>query len=103
MRRVPMHRALVRPPTLLGCDRSLLFGLGLLSMALILPAGISVGNPWMVVLGAAVFSVGMVLLAVMGAHDPQMFDVYRRALLYRERYSARARWDAPEPRLRRHA
>lgn len=97
-----MHRALVRPPMLLGCDRSLLFGLGLMSMALILPAGISIGNPWMVALGIGVFSAGMVLLAVMGAKDPQMFEVWRRAQMYRERYAARARWDAPEPRLRRH-
>lgn len=103
MRAVPMHRALVRPPMLLGCDRTLLFFVGMISMALAVPAGIAQGRPLMVLLGAAVFGLGSVGLAYMGARDPQMREVFvRRQVFYSDTYVARARWDRPGPRLRRY-
>jgi type IV secretion system protein VirB3 len=101
LRRVPIHRALVRPQTMLGGERTLVFAAALLGIMLAGPAGVARANVGMVVLGLAFFFACVLGLGEMYKRDPQMSRVFMRAMLYEQHYTARARWDQPAPKLRR--
>jgi len=99
-RRVRILRALVRPGLLAGCDRTLLFILGIPAFLLGWPAGFARGNYLMMAIGIAVFFGGMVLLQQLAKWDPLARDVCLRARKYEGRYAARARWDVLDPNAR---
>ena len=90
-----MHRALVRPELVWGCDRRLLYVLGTLAATLGGPAGVAVRNWSMTALGAAVFGFGVWGLQILAAVDPRWWDIRLRAREYSARYVARAAIDVP--------
>jgi len=87
-RRIPIHRALNRPTLLLGADRELVMGAGLLAGILVF----SVGTWWGVVMGVAFWLVAVYALSRMGKADPLMRSVFIRHQKYRSYYPAAARW-----------
>jgi type IV secretory pathway TrbD component len=101
LRRVPIHRALVRPMTLLGADRGLVFAVGLLAAMLVLPAGIANGDVAMTALGAVVFFVGTALLAAVSKSDPLYPHLWMRSAMRQRHFAARGRWERPGPMLKR--
>lgn len=96
-RRIPIHRALVKPQQILGCDRGLFFGVGALGILLVGPAGLVIGRVSTAIYGALLWWVGYRILVWMGKKDPWMRAVYIRSTRYRPKYPSVGRWDAKEP------
>ena len=88
----PIFDALVRPPTLWGCDPRLfsalatVAGLGAYAAALRLSAALGLAS-------AVIFVAGVFALNELTKHDPYGFDVWLRSRGYAREYDARARWD----------
>jgi type IV secretory pathway TrbD component len=95
----PIFDALVRPPTLWGCDPRLfsilatVAGLGAYAAALRLSVGLGLAS-------ALIFVVGVLGLNELTKHDPYGFDVWLRSRGYAHEYDARARWDVAVRRRR---
>ena len=88
LRVIPIHRALVRPQLLMGCERFLFLMVAMVATLLIMPGGIVVGNMMNVVAGVLVFIVGRMILVNMAKKDAQMSEVFRRSVTYRAFYPA---------------
>ena len=87
-RLVPIHRALIRPQLIMGCERFLFLMLCMVVTLLGWQGGIVVGNFRNAVLAIPLFFVGRAVLVYMAKIDPYMSHVYRRSVLYRAEYSA---------------
>lgn len=96
---VPTFDALVRPPTLWGCDPRLfsalatVAGLGAYAAALRLSLALGLAS-------ALVFVGGVFGLNELTKHDPYGFDVWLRSRSYAREYDARSRWDVRSRRRR---
>ena len=88
IRVLPVRKSLTRPQLICGCDRVLFLLLMLFCMALIFPGGLGSGNYLNVILGIAIFVVGVQILAILAKHDPLISQIFRRAIRYRDRYVA---------------
>ena len=86
LRVIPIHRSLVRPQLLMGCERFLFLMLAMVSTLLVMPGGVIIGNMVNIMVGVAVFIVGRTLLVYMAKKDPQMSEIFRRSVLYRSFY-----------------
>lgn len=86
LRVTPIPRALSRHNLVLGGEREPVLLL-LLICAILAVAGQTLPT---VILGAVLLVAGLSALRWMAAADPQMTDVYRRHILYRDRYPARS-------------
>ena len=88
LRAIPIHRSLVRPQLLMGCERFLFLMLCMAVTLLAGPGGIVSGNYFNMLLAGALFFGGRALLCHMARVDPLMSDVFRRSVRYRAEYSA---------------
>ena len=87
LRRTALHRALHRPTLLLGGDRELVLGTGVMSFGI----AIAALNVVAVVVGATLWFVCLALLRMMAQADPDMRRVYFRYLQYSGYYPPRSR------------
>lgn len=87
-RRIPIHRSLNRPTLLLGGDRELVMGAGLLAGILIF----SLGTWWGVAMGICFWLSAMAVLSRFGKADPQLRAVFIRHRKYQGYFPASARW-----------
>jgi type IV secretion system protein VirB3 len=88
LRIIPIHRSLVRPQLLMGCER---FPFLMLCMAVTLlagPGGLMTANFLNIAIAAALFFLGRGILAHTAKRDAQMSDVFRRSVKYRRAYPA---------------
>ena len=88
LRIIPIHRSLVRPQLLMGCERFLILMLCMVVTLLAGPGGIMSGNYFNMLLAGALFFGGRALLAHMAKIDPNMSDVFRRNVRYLSEYPA---------------
>ena len=88
IRVLPVRKSLTRPQLICGCDRVLFLLLMLFCMALIFPGGLGSGNYVNVLIGIVVFVIGVQILAILAKHDPLISQIFRRAIMYRDRYVA---------------
>ena len=87
-RGVAIHRSLVRPHLIMGCERFLFLMLCMIVTLLAGPGGLMVGNFKNVIVAFVVFIIGRSLLTYLAKIDPYMSDVFRRSVLYRAEYPA---------------
>jgi len=87
-RLIPIHRSLVRPQLIMGCERFLFLMLCMMVTLLAGPGGLMVGNLKNVFAAFIVFLIGRAFLTYMAKIDPYMSDVFRRSVLYRAEYPA---------------
>jgi type IV secretory pathway TrbD component len=88
LRIVPIHRSLVRPQLLMGCERFLFLMLSMVVTLLAGPGGFMTGSKINVLAAGALFFMGRALLAHMAKSDPMMSDVFRRSVRCRNEYPA---------------
>ena len=88
LRIIPIHRSLVRPQLIMGCERFLFLMLCMVVTLLAGPGGLMSGNFLNMGIAGAIFFIGRALLAYMAKADAQMSDVFRRSVQYRREYSA---------------
>lgn len=106
-RRIPIHRSLVRPQQIMGCERFLFIGLTGFTLLLAFMGGIMSGNLQNCIVGVTLFWGGTGVLAHMAKRDPHMSSVYLRSMFYKHEYPAcgtvlytlrktnhRKRWDS---------
>ena len=87
-RSVSIHRSLVRPQLIMGCERFLFLMLCMIVTLLSGPGGLMVGNFKNVLFAFVVFIIGRSVLTYLAKLDPYMSDVFRRSVLYRAEYPA---------------
>ncbi|MCL2010624.1 MAG: VirB3 family type IV secretion system protein [Synergistaceae bacterium] len=88
LRIVPIHRSLVRPQLIMGCERFLFLMLCMVVTLLAGPGGIVTGNWLNMLAAAALFFIGRAMLSHMAKADAQMSDVFRRNVQYKGEYPA---------------
>jgi type IV secretory pathway TrbD component len=88
LRIIPIHRSLVRPQLLMGCERFLFLMLCMVVTLLAGPGGFMTGNAMNMALAGALFFAGRALLGHMAKIDARMSDVFRRSVQYRVEYPA---------------
>ena len=88
LRRIPIHASLNRPNLLLGGDRELVLGAGLLAGILVF----SLGTWWGVAMGIAFWLVSIGVLARLGKADPIIRPVFIRHQKYQNYFAPAARW-----------
>ena len=88
LRIIPIHRSLVRPQLIMGCERFLFLMLCMVVTLLAGPGGLMSGNFLNMGIAGAIFFIGRALLAYMAKADAQMSDVFRRSVQYRREYPA---------------
>jgi type IV secretory pathway TrbD component len=88
LRRIPIHASLNRPTLLLGGDRELVLGAGLLAGILVF----SLGTWWGVAMGIAFWLVSIGVLARLGKADPIIRPVFIRHQKYQNYFAPAARW-----------
>ena len=88
LRIIPIHRSLVRPQLIMGCERFLFLMLCMVVTLLAGPGGIMTRNYPNVLIAAVIFLVGRTMLAYMAKLDPYMSDVFRRGVQYLAEYPA---------------
>ena len=89
--KTPLHRAMVRPNLMAGCERELLLSTGLMAALLIVVAF----NWAAAIVGVLVWTLGVAGLRAMAKADPMMSKVYVRHVRYRGYYPARSCPGAP--------
>lgn len=88
LRIIPIHRSLVRPQLIMGCERFLFLMLCMVVTLLAGPGGLMSRNYTNIVLGVTLFFAGRALLVHMAKTDPSMSDVFRRSVQYLAEYPA---------------
>ncbi|EEX47767.1 conjugal transfer protein TrbD [Jonquetella anthropi] len=90
LRVAPIHKSLIRPQLIFGCDRVLFILSLLLTILLIFPGGLGAGNYINVVLGIAFFIIAQRILVVLAKAEPSSVSIFRRSIRYRGFYPATA-------------
>jgi type IV secretion system protein TrbD len=85
LRRIPIHRAGVRPLLFLGADRTLAMMLLVACLTLVLS-----WDPLAIVAAAVAYTLGLLCLQGLAKADPLMRRVYMRHLAYQRYYPARS-------------
>jgi type IV secretory pathway TrbD component len=88
LRIIPIHRSLVRPQLVMGCDRVLFLMLCMVVTLLAGPGGIMSKNMVNMLLGGALFFMGRAALSHMAKTDPAMSEVFKRSVRYGSEYPA---------------
>ena len=88
LRIIPIHRSLVRPQLIMGCERFLFLMLCMVVTLLAGPGGLMTGNWFNIVIAGVLFFAGRATLGHMAKDDAQMSDVFRRSVQYRAEYPA---------------
>jgi len=88
LRIIPVFKSLVRPQLLAGGDRALVIILLLVSALLMGPGGLGAANLINFGIGIIVLLFGMSILRKMAKFDPYAFPIFKRAMRYKETYSA---------------
>lgn len=94
-RSTPVHRSLLRPELVMGCEREPVL---LCNLAVAITAIVgAVSTAWISLVIALVFYfVAVSLLRRMAKKDPEMTRVWRRYINYRHYYSSRSSYWAAE-------
>jgi len=92
--RLPVYRALLRPDSMLGCERELFLVVGLLTVILI----VVIMDLIAAVAGVCLWTGSVVGLRAMAKADPVLSKVYVRHIKYRNFYPAHATPFAPGAR-----
>jgi type IV secretion system protein VirB3 len=88
LRIIPIHRSLVRPQLLMGCERFPFLMLCMTVTLLAGPGGLMTGNFLDVAISAALFFTGRGIMSHTAKSDALMSDVFRRSVKYRREYPA---------------
>ncbi len=88
LRTVPIHRSLVRPQLIMGCERFLFLMLCMVVTLLAGPGGLMTRNYVNMLAAGALFFAGRGLLVHMAKSDASMSDVFRRCVQYLSEYPA---------------
>ena len=88
LRTVPIHRSLVRPQLIMGCERFLFLMLCMVVTLLAGPGGLMTRNYVNMLAAGALFFAGRALLVHMAKYDASMSDVFRRCVQYLCEYPA---------------
>ena len=88
LRIIPIHRSLVRPQLIMGCERFLFLMLCMVVTLLAGPGGLMTGNWLNMAIAGLLFFAGRAMLGRMAKEDSQMSDVFRRSAPYRREYPA---------------
>ena len=88
LRIVPIHRSLVRPQLIMGCERFLFLMLCMVVTLLAGPGGLMTRNYANIFMAGALFFAGRAMLTNMAKTDAQMSDVFKRSAQYRNEYPA---------------
>ena len=88
LRVIPIHKSLVRPQLIVGCERFLFLMLCMVVTLLVGPGGIMSGNMTNILLGTGIFFTGRAILVYMAKIDPSMSTIFRRSVLYKSEYPA---------------
>ena len=88
LRVIPIHRSLVRPQLIMGCERFPFLMLCMVVTLLAGPGGLMTGNFVNIIAGCALFFAGRALLAHTAKSDALMTDVFRRSVRYKSEYPA---------------
>jgi type IV secretory pathway TrbD component len=97
LRRVPIHRSLIRPILLGGAETALVQINGTCILGLLFGVGF---NKLTLIASLFLAITGQFILRTLGKHDPQMSRVYIRHIHYRSFYSARGSRLARTPLVR---
>lgn len=81
-----VHKSLIRPQLMFGCDRALVFGLLMATTLLMGPGGIGSGNTVNFFWGLFTLVIGIRLLAALAKFDPDAREIFRRSLRFVEVY-----------------
>jgi type IV secretion system protein VirB3 len=87
-RTIPIHRSLVRPQLVMGCERVLFLMLCMVVTLLAGPGGLMSKNLANVIIACALFFLGRAALSHMAKTDPLMSEVFKRSVRYGSEYSA---------------
>jgi type IV secretory pathway TrbD component len=88
LRIIPVHRSLVRPQLVMGCERVLFLMLCMVVTLLAGPGGIMTGNFINILIAGALFFMGRAALVHMAKIDPAMSEVFKRSVRYGAEYPA---------------
>jgi type IV secretory pathway TrbD component len=88
LRVIPIHRSLIRPQLVMGCERVMFLMLCMVVTLLAGPGGIMSKNPVNVLIGGALFFMGRAALSHMAKIDPAMSGVFKRSVRYSAEYPA---------------
>lgn len=91
--RTRVRQSLLRPLLILGGERELVFGSGMLAAILVF----SLGDLKLAAIGAGFWFLSLIAFQRMAKHDPQMLRVYIRHLNKKIFYPAHPHATAPEP------
>jgi len=95
--RTRVRQSLLRPLLVLGGERELVFGSGMLAAILVF----SLGDLKLAVIGAAFWCLSLVAFQRMAKHDPQMLRVYIRHLNKKIFYPALPHATAADPIIKK--
>lgn len=87
LRRLPIHRSLIRPQLLLGAERELVLATGMVAAMLVFAIQTMVS----IIMGAMIWALGLYLMRRMAKTDPELSRVYLRHIRYRPYYPAHSR------------
>lgn len=88
IRVTPVHKSLIRPQLMFGCDRTLVFILLMATALLMGPGGLGSGNVVNFAIGLVTLMVGVRFLSSLAKYDPDAFEVFRRSMRYKSVYTA---------------
>ena len=88
IRVTPVFKSLIRPQTMFGCDRILVFVLLMATTLLMGPGGLGSGNIPNFLAGLVILMLGIRFLASLAKYDPDAFEVFRRSMRYTSVYGA---------------
>jgi type IV secretion system protein VirB3 len=88
LRTIPIHRSLVRPQLLMGCERFLFLMLCMVVTLLAGPGGIMTKHWFNAAAAGVVFVAGRGVLSHMAKSDARTSDVFRRSMRYAAEYPA---------------
>jgi type IV secretory pathway TrbD component len=96
-RRTRVRQSLLRPLLILGGERELVLGSGMIAAMLIF----SLGDLVLAGVGIAFWVVSLIVFQRMAKNDPQLLRVYVRHLNKKIYYPAQSHWNAPEPIIKK--
>lgn len=88
IRITPVHKSLIRPQLMFGCDRTLVFLLLMATTLLMGPGGLGSGNVVNFAIGFVTLMIGIRFLASLAKYDPDAFEVFRRSMRFKPVYTA---------------
>lgn len=96
-----VHKSLIQPNLIMGCERELYMMAIMVSAMLIGPSGFFLANWGTALFGAVFWVITTIGLSAMAKRDPLLSKIYRRSIHYKRRYAARSYIYQVEPNYSR--